>query len=89
MTLNAAPASAPVIERPVVLSEVRVDYPEALRSVDPPPQGRVVVELVVGVDGVPAEIKVIEGVDDRLDAVVVAAVERLRYRPAPRDGCDQ
>ncbi|MEZ4454574.1 MAG: TonB-dependent receptor [Nannocystaceae bacterium] len=81
-----AAAPAPVIEQPVLLNKVEVVYPEELRALEPPPEGRVLVELVIGTDGAPLEVKVIEGVHPRLDAVVLAAVEGLRYRPATRDG---
>ena len=69
------------VVQPVLLNRVELEYPEALRRLDPPPQGQVVVKLVVGVDGVPKELEVAQGVHPELDALALVAVQQLRYSP--------
>ncbi|HFE46687.1 MAG TPA: hypothetical protein ENJ18_14525, partial [Nannocystis exedens] len=78
------PSSAedPDLEAPVILEGATIDYPEELLLTDPPPAGQVLLKLVVGVDGVPAMVEVERGVHPRLDALALAAVRELRYRPA-------
>jgi protein TonB len=50
-------------------------------------EGRVVVRLVVGADGVPAEVRVAQGSgSDLLDAAAVDAVRQWRFEPARRAG---
>jgi len=71
---------------PRPLAEVRVAYPDALLERDEPPGGSIRVGFVVGVDGIPREVAVERGVDPALDAVVVEAVERLRYEAATYQG---
>lgn len=77
--VQAAPAGALV--EPVLLNRAEIAYPEQLRELSPPPQGRVVVKFVVGVDGAPRELEVTQGVHAELDALAVAAVASLRYAP--------
>ncbi|TPV97021.1 MAG: TonB-dependent receptor [Myxococcales bacterium FL481] len=72
--------------QPQLLNEVELTYPADLAERPDAPQGRVVVRYVVGVDGVPKELEVAEGVDPRLDALAVEAVGKLRYRAATYQG---
>ncbi len=80
----AGPSSAedPDLEPPVILEGATIDYPEELLLQEVPPAGQVLLKLVVGVDGVPAKVEVERGVHPRLDALALAAVRELRYRPA-------
>jgi hypothetical protein len=71
---------------PVLLNRAEIAYPEALRKLTPPPQGRVVVKFVVGIDGAPRELEVTQGVHAELDALAVAAVASLRYSPGLVNG---
>ena len=67
--------------QPVLQNSAEILYPDALRKLDPPPQGRVVIKLVVGVDGVPRELEVSQALHPELDALALAAVGALRYSP--------
>jgi len=71
---------------PTLLSTVEVTYPESLLGLDPPPEGTVDVEFVVGTDGAPKEIKIVGSVHPEIDSVVTAAVANLRYIPAEYEG---
>lgn len=68
--------------QPALLNNVELAYPEALRRLEAPPQGQVIVKYVVGVDGVPKELEVVQGVHPELDALALAAIQQLRYTPA-------
>ncbi len=67
--------------QPVLQNSAEIVYPEALLRLEPRPQGRVVVKLVVGVDGVPRELELSQRVHPELDALALAAVGALRYSP--------
>jgi len=67
--------------QPVLQNSAEIVYPEALLRLDPRPRGRVVVKLVVGVDGVPRELELTQAVHPELDALALAAVGALRYSP--------
>jgi TonB family protein len=67
--------------QPVLQNSVELEYPEDLRRLPTPPQGQVVVKLVVGVDGVPRELEVVQSVHPELDALAKSAVAQLRYTP--------
>ncbi len=71
---------------PVLQNSAEITYPDALRRLNPPPHGRIVVKLVVGVDGVPRELEIAEGLHPQLDAMVLAAVADLRYTPGLYQG---
>jgi len=85
---DAAPADDPTarIVRPELVSPLQVPYPESLAKAADPPSGEVVVRLVVGVDGVPFDITVVTSLHPELDALVVEAIGKLRWRPATLDG---
>ena len=85
-TARAAAPSAAEVVQPALQNRATIEYPAELRALDPPPSGRVVVRLVVGVDGVPKELEVTEGVHPRLDALALEAVASLRYSPATYRG---
>jgi hypothetical protein len=61
-------------------------YPEELLERDEPPVGAVQLRYVVGTDGVPKEIEVLEGVDPVLDAIAIDVVAALRFEPASYAG---
>lgn len=67
--------------QPVLQNTVELEYPEALRRLATPPAGQVIVKLVVGIDGVPKELEVVQGVHPELDALALTAVQQLRYAP--------
>jgi TonB family protein len=68
---------APVRQRPA-----DAPYPPALLELAVPPRGRVVVELTIGIDGTPRELRVITSVHPDLDDAALAAVATWRYEPA-------
>ena len=72
-SLEDAPAASPEgLVQPVLLNEATLTYPDALLTLDPRPEGTVVVRFVVGVDGVPKELE-------------VATACLLYTSPSPRD----
>jgi hypothetical protein len=72
--------------QPVPLNRVSFEYPEELVGTEGAPAGRVIVKYVVGVDGVPKELEVVESVDPRVDEVALEAIAALRYQPASYQG---
>ena len=42
--------------------------------------------LVVGIDGVPHEVRVVSSTDKDFDANAIAAVQRWRFKPAQKNG---
>src|SRR5690606_39867451 len=83
----AAPElSADEVEPPVLVQGVSIDYPEAAKELQPPPAGRVVVEVTIGVDGLPKDPVVVTGVHPLLDHAAADAVLGLRYTPAQWQG---
>lgn len=75
-----ASASTPSIVPPRALSELAAEYP---------PEGsgdhEVVVELVVGVDGIPSEVQALGG-EPPFSSAAVTAAQSFRFLPAERDG---
>jgi TonB family protein len=67
--------------QPALQNSTDLQYPESLRKLESPPSGQVVIKLVVGVDGVPKELAVDQGVHPELDAAALEAVSKLRYTP--------
>jgi TonB family protein len=70
-------------------------YPAATQQVDPGyplelmkqnVQGTVVLSAVIRGDGSVGEVRVLRGIDDRLDQYASAALSRWRFRPASRNG---
>jgi hypothetical protein len=77
---DAAPDPGALVQ-PALQNSAEIVYPEALRRLAPPPQGRVLIKLVVGVDGVPRELELVERVHPELDALALTAAGALRYSP--------
>ncbi|MEZ4426359.1 MAG: TonB family protein [Nannocystaceae bacterium] len=82
----ASAREEPELVQPVLQNSASIDYPASLLDADPRPEGRVVVKFVVGVDGVPKELSISEGVHPELDALALEAVRKLRYKPATYGG---
>ena len=59
-------------------------YPDQARKAHH--RGSVVVELVVGADGVARDLKVARGVASELDAAALEAVKHWKFTPASKDG---
>jgi TonB family protein len=77
-------ASPDEIIKPVVQFKVEPEYSQEAREARI--NGRAVVWFIVGVDGVPSDIRVLEGLGYGLDENIVKAVERWRFTPAQRGG---
>jgi len=49
-------------------------------------EGTVLLGLVVGVDGLPRDVKIVSSLDKDLDAKCIQAVQQWRFQPALKDG---
>jgi protein TonB len=80
-----AAADAPCTEEPtkpepVVKTEINYAlYPQAQAD---GVEGKIKIRFVVGVDGEVEKVDVIEGIEPALDAAIVAAAQRWRFKPA-------
>jgi hypothetical protein len=70
----------PTIVPPRALTELSAEYPSGGSG-----HAQCVVELVVGVDGVPRDVSVVDGVPPFAEAALAAA-QGWRFSPAQRDG---
>ncbi len=80
------PPAAPGLTPPQLLEPPALEYPAELLGRDEPPTADVVVELTVGVDGVPKELSVIQSADPLLEQYALEYVGGLRYAPATYEG---
>jgi len=78
----APPTAPPDLVRPERLNEVVVEYPTDLAQRADAPRGTILVRFTLGVDGQPKDLFIEAGLDPQLDAIALAAVAKLRYRPA-------
>jgi TonB family protein len=69
---------------PVVLEKVDPAYPGILMREHV--EGTVTLYAVIGADGSVGGVRVLRGVDDRLDAAARDALEHCRFRPATKNG---
>ena len=69
---------------PRVIEKPAPKYPQEAK--DAKIQGRVKLSAVLDVDGKAYDVKVVEGVDDSLDASAVAAIQTWRFEPAQKAG---
>ena len=69
---------------PVATQEVDPGYPLELMRQNV--QGTVTLSAVIRSDGSVGEVRVLRGVDDRLDVYASAALSRWRFHPATRNG---
>jgi hypothetical protein len=91
LTLGSATASAAATPPddfvpPEVVEGVEITYPDHLLERDDPPRGVVVIKLTVGVDGVPLDVEVEQGLHPDLDALALGAAKQLRYAPGTVGG---
>jgi protein TonB len=69
---------------PVATQEVDPGYPlELMRQ---QVQGTVILSAVIHTNGSVSDVKILRGVDDRLDQYASAALSRWRFRPATKNG---
>jgi TonB family protein len=78
--------SSQTVVPPTVVKSVKAAYTKEAR--DARIEGTVVVEIVVSVDGLPKDVKVIESLDTKygLDAEAVRASREWRFVPASKEG---
>ena len=71
------------VTAPTLLSQVRPNYtPEAMRRRI---QGTVVLEMIVGADGVPYDLRVVRSLDEHgLDDEAIKAAQQWRFNPGHR-----
>ncbi|HWY56163.1 MAG TPA: TonB family protein [Terriglobales bacterium] len=69
---------------PVATQEVDPGYPLELMRQNV--QGTVILSAVIHSNGSVGDVRVLRGVDDRLDGYASAALSRWRFRPATRNG---
>ena len=69
---------------PVATQAVDPGYPIELMRQNV--QGTVTLSAVIRSDGSVGEVRVLQGVDDRLDQYASAAMSRWHFRPATRNG---
>src|SRR3954465_5642067 len=69
---------------PVALTKVDPAYPQELMR--DRIEGTVTVYAVIHSDGTVGELKVLRGVDDRLDANAITALSHWRFRPGTKNG---
>ena len=81
-----AEAPAQLVPPKLIVGPQTFEYPPELLERDEPPRGQITIEYVVGTDGVPFEIVVLESPDPALDPVAIAIVAALRYEPATYEG---
>lgn len=69
---------------PEILSKVEGQYTEEARAARI--EGTVVLQLDVGVDGLPHNIRVVQSLDPGLDQKAIEALNQWRFQPATKDG---
>lgn len=69
---------------PVATQEVDPGYPIELMRENV--QGTVTLSAIIQSDGSVGDVKILSGVDDRLDQYACAALSRWRFRPATKNG---
>jgi len=84
---TAGPPELPEgFEPPVLVERADFSYPPELAELETPPRGRVLIQITVGIDGVPKELKLVEGVHPEIDQLALEAVSKLRFTPATLKG---
>ena len=73
----------PHVILPSLVSKVTPDWPVGVRGAT---GKRVVVQAVIGVDGVPREVTILSSGDERLNEAAIDAVQKWRYTPATQAG---
>ena len=82
--LHENPLDKSELQAPVATHEVDPGYPLELMRQNV--QGTVTLSAVIQTDGSVGEVKVLNGVDDRLDQYASAALARWKFTPAMRNG---
>jgi TonB family protein len=80
----AAEAVPGELSTPVALTKVDPSYPPSLQQDGI--QGTVVLYALIHTDGTVGDIRVLHGLEDRLDESAMKALSRWRFRPATKSG---
>ena len=83
-TLQPQTFPSPNTTRPAVTHRVEPEYTK--EASDAKLQGTVILATVVGIDGLPSEIKVVKGIGKGLDEKAVECLRKWHFKPATRDG---
>jgi protein TonB len=75
---------SPNTTRPAVTHRVEPEYSKEAR--DAKLEGTVILATVVGIDGLPSEIKVLKVLGKGLDEKAVECLQKWRFKPGTRDG---
>jgi protein TonB len=74
----------PHTTEPTVIHRAEPQYTK--EALDAKLQGQVRLLLTIGVDGIPADIKVVRGLGRGLDEKAVECLQQWRFKPATRHG---
>ena len=75
---------SPYIKAPTVADRVEPEYtPEATKG---KLEGTVALATVIGIDGVPSDIRVVKGLGKGLDEKAIECLQKWRFKPGMRDG---
>ncbi len=69
-----------VTQKPRFIKRIIPQYPELARRAQK--EGRVLLEAVIGTDGIPSEIRIIQAIGFGCDEAAVKALKASRFRPA-------
>ena len=72
------------VSPPRVIFHVDPEYTDKARKAKK--RGTVVLQMVVGADGLTHDVKVDQALDSELDAQAVKAVQQWKFEPAQKDG---
>jgi TonB family protein len=72
------------VSAPTVFSKIDPEYSEAARKAKL--KGSVILSLIVGSDGIPSDIKVMQSLDHDLDLNSVEALRKWRFHPGRKSG---
>jgi TonB family protein len=83
-TTSPSDNAAGQITPPIVITQPSPDYPYEAR--EKKIGGRCLVSFTVDADGIPRNVRVVNGLEPSLDANAVQTIETWRFKPAIRDG---
>jgi TonB family protein len=72
------------VTQPAVTHKVEPEYTK--EATEAKLAGVVILATVVGIDGLPSEIKVVRGLGKGLDEKAVECLQQWRFKPGTRDG---
>jgi len=82
--LQAQTFPSPNTTRPTVVQKSAPEYTQ--EASEARLQGTVFLATIIGIDGIPSEIKVVKGLGKGLDEKAVECLQKWRFKPGTRDG---